>query len=98
MMSKSTADYFNQNSAREHLSKGKENRFSTQNNLNRTSSALPQENRRNTAVAGKASKEPLVSHYQSHREFGKEITNNAASAASRNGSHSTKVSNAPGAS
>lgn len=40
-MNRSSADYFNQHSAREHLSKGKENRFSTQNALNRTASALP---------------------------------------------------------
>jgi len=41
MLSKSTADYFNQNSAREPSIKNKENHFSTQNNLNRTASAVP---------------------------------------------------------
>jgi hypothetical protein len=76
----------------------KENRFSSQSNLNRTASALPSDGRRNTAGAAKTGKESVTAHYQSHREFGKEIQNNATDAASRNGSHSTKVSNAPGAS
>lgn len=68
------------------------------NNLNRTSSALPSENRRNTTHAGSTKvanpADSITAHYQSHREFGKEISNHTA-AGTRNGSHSTKVSNAP---